>query len=133
MTGCRNNSKNTLDKNYLYLAQKLGAEILAEHEVYDVRPINEEDGANGYEVAIKTSTKFVTKRRKIKSQGVIFSGGVLGTIKLLLKLKTSSLPKLSNRLGHDIRTNNETLVSISSLDKDKNYSKGVAIGSHFRY
>ena len=129
MTGCRNNSKNTLDKNYLYLAQKLGAEILAEHEVYDVRPINEEDGANGYEVAIKTSTKFVTKRRKIKSQGVIFSGGVLGTIKLLLKLKTSSLPKLSNRLGHDIRTNNETLVSISSLDKDKNYSKGVAIGS----
>ena len=30
MTGCRHNAKNTLDKNYLYLAQQLGVEILAE-------------------------------------------------------------------------------------------------------
>ena len=129
MTGCRNNSKNTLDKNYLFLAQKYGAEILAEQEVYDVRPINSADGADGYEVALKTSTKFFTKRAKIKSKGVIFAGGVLGTIKLLLKLKTGSLPNISDRLGQDIRTNNETLVSVSSLDKDKNFSKGVAIGS----
>jgi cholesterol oxidase len=129
MTGCRNNSKNTLDKNYLFLAQKYGAEILAEQEVYDVRPINSADGADGYEVALKTSTKFFTKRTKIKSKGVIFAGGVLGTIKLLLKLKTGSLPNISDRLGQDIRTNNETLVSVSSLDKDKNFSKGVAIGS----
>jgi cholesterol oxidase len=129
MTGCRNNSKNTLDKNYLYLAQKYGAEILAEQEVYDVRPIDTSDGADGYEVAIKTSTKFFTKRKTITSKGVIFSGGVLGTIKLLLNLKSRSLPNISERLGKDIRTNNETLVSVSSLEKDKNYSKGVAIGS----
>jgi cholesterol oxidase len=129
MTGCRNNSKNTLDKNYLYLAQKYGAEILAEHEVYDVRPIKTENGANGYEVAIKSSTRFFTNRRKITSKGVVFSGGVLGTIKLLLKLKIGSLPNISDRLGQDVRTNNETLVSVSSLEKDKNYSKGVAIGS----
>ncbi|MFT6855200.1 MAG: cholesterol oxidase [Cyclobacteriaceae bacterium] len=129
MTGCRNNSKNTLDKNYLYLAQKYGAEILAENEVYDVRPIDMENGANGYEVAIKTSTKLFTKRKTITSKGVIFSGGVLGTIKLLLNLKTGSLPNISDKLGQDIRSNNETLVSVSSLEKDKNYSKGVAIGS----
>jgi cholesterol oxidase len=129
MTGCRNNSKNTLDKNYLYLAQKYGAEIIAEHEVFDVQPINSTDGNEGYTVSIKTSTKFFTKKRKITSKGVIFSGGVLGTIKLLLKLKEKSLPNISERLGQDIRTNNETLVSVSSLDKDKNYSKGVAIGS----
>jgi cholesterol oxidase len=129
MTGCRNNSKNTLDKNYLYLAQKHGAKILAEHEVFDVKPIPSTNGENGYEVSLKTSTKLVTKRQKIKSKGVIFSGGVLGTIKLLLKLKTSSLPHLSDKLGEDIRTNNETLVSVSSLEKNKNFSKGVAIGS----
>ncbi|PHR31900.1 MAG: GMC oxidoreductase [Fluviicola sp.] len=129
MTGCRNNSKNTLDKNYLYLAQKRGAEILAEHEVYDVKPINSIDGTNGYEVAIKTSTKFFTRKKKITSKGVIFSGGVLGTIKLLLKLKNTSLPNISDKLGQDIRTNNETLVSVSSLEKDKDFSKGVAIGS----
>jgi cholesterol oxidase len=129
MTGCRNNSKNTLDKNYLYLAQKYGAEILAEHEVYDVSPIASEDGKKGYQVAVKTSTKFFSRKKKMTSKGVIFSGGVLGTIKLLLKLKKDSLPNISERLGLDIRTNNETLVSVSSLEKDKNYSKGVAIGS----
>jgi cholesterol oxidase len=129
MTGCRNNSKNTLDKNYLHLAQKYGAVILSEHEVYDVRPINAENGSNGYDVSIKTTTKFFTKKSNIKSKGVIFSGGVLGTIKLLLQLKNSSLPNISDRLGQDIRTNNETLVSVSSLEKDKNFSKGVAIGS----
>ena len=129
MTGCRNNSKNTLDKNYLYLAQKYGAEILAENEVFDVSPIIKANGADGYEISIKTSTKFFTKRKKVKSKGVIFSGGVLGTISLLLKLKTGSLPNISDRLGQDIRTNNETLVSVSSLEKNKNFSKGVAIGS----
>jgi cholesterol oxidase len=129
MTGCRNNSKNTLDKNYLFLAQKYGAEILAEHEVYDVSPIKSEDGANGYEVLLKTSTKFFKRKKKITAKGVIFSGGVLGTIKLLLNLKNTSLPNISDRLGQDIRTNNETLVSVSSLEKNKNYSKGVAIGS----
>ncbi|MFD1552559.1 GMC family oxidoreductase [Putridiphycobacter roseus] len=129
MTGCRNNSKNTLDKNYLYLAQKYGAKIIAEQEVYAVKPIAAENGEKGYEVAIKSSTGIWKKKQKIRSKNVIFSGGVLGTVKLLLKLKTSSLPLLSDRLGEDIRTNNETLVSVSSLDKDKNYSKGVAIGS----
>jgi len=48
MTGCRNNSKNTLDKNYLHLAQQHGVEILAENEVYDVRPIKDAAGTNGY-------------------------------------------------------------------------------------
>ncbi len=129
MTGCRNNSKNTLDKNYLYLAQKNGAEILSENEVYNVTPIETKDGSNGYDIALKTSTKFFTKKTTIKSKAVIFSGGVLGTVKLLLKLKPKALPNLSNKLGQDIRTNNETLVSVSSLEKDKNYSKGVAIGS----
>ena len=129
MTGCRNNSKNTLDKNYLHLAQKYGAKILAEHEVYDVKPINSKDGSDGYEVSIKTSTKFFTKKKKVTAKGVIFSGGVLGTIKLMLNLKKKSLPNISDKLGQDIRTNNETVVSVSTLEKDKNFSKGVAIGS----
>ncbi|MGW8123677.1 GMC oxidoreductase [Roseivirga echinicomitans] len=129
MTGCRHNAKNTLDKNYLYLAQKHGAEIWAENEVYDVQPIDKADGTQGYEVAIKSSTKFFKKRRKIKTKGVIFSGGVLGTVKLLLQLKENSLPHLSDKLGDDIRSNNETLISVSGLEKDKNYSQGVAIGS----
>jgi len=126
MTGCRYNAKNTLDKNYLYLAQQLGAEILAEQEVYDVKQTNTKDG---YTVFLISSTKVLKKKRKFTTKGVIFSGGVLGTVKLLLKLKQKSLPKLSVKLGDDIRTNNETLISVSTLDKSKDISKGVAIGS----
>ncbi len=125
MTGCRHNAKNTLDKNYLYLAQQLGAEILAEHEVYDVKEIDGE----GYKIFTKKSTSFIKKSRSFKAKGVIFSGGVLGTIKLLLKLKIGSLPKISDRIGQDIRTNNETLISVSTTEKGKDLSKGIAIGS----
>ncbi|MFD2188157.1 GMC family oxidoreductase [Aquimarina celericrescens] len=124
MTGCRFGAKNTLDKNYLYLAQQLGAEILAEQEVYDVIP-----NRDGYEIKYKSSTRFSKSHKSVKTKGVIFSGGVLGTVKLLLKLKQKSLPKLSDRLGFDIRTNNESLISVTNLDGKKDMSKGVAIGS----
>ncbi|MEM1002009.1 MAG: GMC oxidoreductase [Bacteroidota bacterium] len=129
MTGCPNSAKNTLDKNYLYLAQNLGAEILAEKEVVGVRPLGNTQGKEGYLVRFRDSTRFFKKTEVLTSKGVIFSGGVLGTLKLLLKLKHSSLPKLSDHLGKDIRTNNETLISVSSLNKNINTSKGVAIGS----
>lgn len=129
MTGCPNNSKNTLDKNYLYFAQKKGTKIIAEKEVYDIKPHKNSDGSEGYNIYIKDSTKLFKKKQKITSKGIVISGGVLGTIKLLLKLKKTSLPRISDRLGHDIRTNNETLVSVSTLNDDLNLSKGVAIGS----
>lgn len=129
MTGCPNNSKNTLDKNYLHLAQSLGAEIIAEQEVLDIKPLDEASGSMGYEISFKDSTRLIKKTKKISAKGLVVSGGVLGTLKLLLKLKKTSLPKLSDKLGCDIRTNNETLISVSTLEKDLNLSKGVAIGS----
>ncbi len=129
MTGCRYNSKNTLDKNYLFFAQKLGADILAENEAVGVAPIHGGEGAEGYKVSLKSSTKIFGGRREVRAKGVIFSGGVLGTVKLLLKLKATTLPGLSEMVGGDIRTNNETLISVSTLRKDLDMSKGVAIGS----
>ena len=130
MTGCRHNAKNTLDKNYLYLAQQLGVEIMAEQEVYDVRPNGAEDGSDGYVVCYQSSTKLFKKRHRVRAKGVVFSAGVLGTIKLLLKLKgQGSLPRVSDRLGQDIRTNNESLICIRTHEKGDDLSEGVAIGS----
>lgn len=129
MTGCRYNAKNTLDKNYLYFAQRLGTDIFAENEVIGVKPINLEDGGDGYKISMKSSTKLFGGRREVSAKGVIFSGGVLGTVKLLLKLKSTSLPLLSEMVGGDIRTNNETIISVSTLRDDLDMSKGVAIGS----
>ena len=129
MTGCRYNAKNTLDKNYLHLAQALGVKIKAESEVYDVLPLDQQDGSTGYEVKFKSSTKFFGAKHSVKAKGVVFSGGVLGTVKLLLKLKQKSLPNLSDQLGRFIRTNNESLIGVTALDKQKDFSKGIAIGS----
>ncbi|MGB3466558.1 MAG: GMC oxidoreductase, partial [Cyclobacteriaceae bacterium] len=68
-------------------------------------------------------------RSELECHGVIFAGGVMGTIPLLLKLKEGSLPRLSNQVGRHIRTNNEALISVTSLDKKKDFTKGLAIGS----
>lgn len=125
LTGCPNNSKNSLDKNYLHFAQKNGAKIISKQEVVNVIPILNEDGSDGYEVHFRDSLKVFKRTTK----AVVFSGGVSGTIKLLLKLKNSTLPNLSDKVGDDIRTNNETLISISTLEKEKDFSRGVAVGS----
>ena len=127
MTGCPYNAKNTLDKNYLHLAQGHGAQILAEREVVGVEPLD----SAGYKVTTRSVVRRlgVGKKETFTARGVVFSAGVLGTLALLLKLKETSLPNLSDRLGEDIRTNNETLISVSSLDDSLDMSKGLAIGS----
>jgi cholesterol oxidase len=129
MTGCRYNAKNTLDKNYLYLAQQLGMKIQSESEVYDVRPLGNTDGTDGYRVKWKKSTGFLKKKGEYATRGVVFAGGVLGTIPLLLKLRRTSLPNLSPRVGDGIRTNSESLVGITTFDKKIVFSDGIAIGS----
>ena len=68
--------------------------IMAEKEVFDIKPIASEDGNEGYEVIIKDSTKFFKKTRQIRASGIVISGGVMGTLKLLLNLKKSSPKRL---------------------------------------
>ncbi len=132
MTGCRYNAKNTLDKNYLYLALKKGANVLSEHKAVDVQPSGKKDGSEGYIITFKKSTGILYSRKKqVKAKGVVFAGGVLGTVRLLLNMKEKSLPRLSNMIGNDIRTNNESLILVHSPERIQNYSKGVAIGSIF--
>jgi cholesterol oxidase len=129
MLGCRYNAKNTLDKNYLYFAEKNGAKILGELEVYDVKPLESEDGSNGYEVKYRSSTNIFSKKGEFTTKGVVFAGGVLGTVKLLLALRKNSLPHISPTLGTGIRTNSESFVGITTFDKNTVFSDGIAIGS----
>lgn len=128
MTGCRYSAKNTLDKNYLYLAQTNGVEIIAEKTVINVIPIGDH-GENGYEITYKNTFGWIGKQTKVKAKGIIFAGGVTGTIPLLLKLKNRSLPKLSSCIGQGIRTNSESLIGVTTFDKNAVFSEGIAIGS----
>ena len=82
MTGCRHGAKNTLDKNYLWLAEKRGLRIEAETEATWVHPLE----GGGYRVEARTGTGWFKRKRTFTARNVIFSGGVLGMVPLLLKL-----------------------------------------------
>ncbi len=129
MVGCRHNAKNTLDKNYLYLAERLGVEIIPETLVRDIRELP----GGGYEIETQKITDWIFKRRRtFRARGVVLSGGVLGTVPLLLKCKQrGSLPRLSDALGNYVRTNSEAIVSSTSRRRNVDYSRGIAIASGF--
>lgn len=130
MIGCRYDAKNTLDKNYLYFAEKFGARIIPEQTVVDVSPLNQ-DGSEGYRVTAKKTTGLLgLPKSTYVTKGVVFSTGVLGNLNLLLKLKEENrLPNLSDRLGQEVRTNSEVLMGVKAKRRDINYSRGVAITS----
>ena len=164
MTGCRFDAKNTLDKNYLYLAEQEGAVIQAESEVFDVSPLaapravetkekapdgaatprasgrgrlsrglrasSSLDGSTGYRVSWRSSTRPFSRRKgSVTCRGVVFAGGVLGTVRLLLTLKGGSLSRLSERVGRSVRTNSESLIGVTVAKRSARFSEGVAIAS----
>lgn len=132
MVGCRFGAKNTLDQNYLYLAEKRGARIFPETKVVDVRPLDgAADGNRGYEVHTVNSLAWFRKRRqRFTCRSVVFAASSLGTTELLFQLKEKrSLPAISNQLGRHIRTNSESLIGLRIPGCRDDLSKGVAIGS----
>ncbi len=64
MVGCRHGAKNTLVKNYLWFAEKLGVSIEPERQVTEIRPLGAADGSDGYEVLSERSGSWVRKRRR---------------------------------------------------------------------
>ena len=135
MVGCRHHAKNTLDKNYLYLAERMGTEVQPEANVLDIRPLYGSHPGNArYEIEYEKITDLVVKRRRtVRARNVVVSAGVLGTVNLLLKCRdeNGSLPLLSGRLGQMVRSNSEALMGVTARETDVDYSQGVAITSHF--
>lgn len=132
MVGCRKNAKNTLPKNYLWFAERMGVEVRAEREVRDIRPLGDQlDGAR-YEVVHRRSTAIVRRGTEtVRARNVIVAAGTLGTLRLLLRARdvTRSLPGLSPRLGDSVLTNSERVLGSISRDDGVDFSRGVAIGS----
>lgn len=122
MTGCRVGAKNTLDRNYLYLAERRGARVLAATEVTRLAP----RPGGGYVVETRGEEGKIT----YTAEQVVLAGGVMGTLPLLLEMKErkDGLPELSPRLGDDIRTNSEALIGVVAPGAGP-FSQGVAITS----
>lgn len=126
MTGCRHNAKNTLVKNYLHLAEGIGATVHPLTTVHDVRPRK----GGGYEVRTKR-TGAPWRRRTFTAEQVVFAGNALNTQTLLHRLRRRSLPGISPRVGMLSRTNSEAVLSARSTDRGADYTPGVAITSSF--
>ena len=121
--GCRVGAKNTLDRNYLYLAEGLGCQIMAETKVERLVPIGG-DGAGGYEVHVKVRGE---GRRVMRAGQVVVSAGVMGTLSLLLEARQrGDLPRTSAMLGREVRTNSETVVAVRARARDADHSWGIA-------
>ncbi|WP_197712963.1 GMC family oxidoreductase [Vibrio rumoiensis] len=127
--GCRYNAKNTLMKNYLYFAERNGAEIRPESTVTKIEPLGSKDGSDGYLITVKESNDSGKREYTIRTRGVVVSAGVMGTIPLLLRMRDQlkTLPNISKNLGQEVRTNSETLTTANNMNAK--VSEGVSISS----
>ncbi|WP_019630453.1 GMC oxidoreductase [Actinomadura atramentaria] len=134
MVGCRVGAKNTLVKNYLYLAERAGVRVLPDTTVTAVTP--REGGGYTVDTARSGMLPGLGKRRLTADQ-VIFAAGTYGTQRLLHRMRdTGRLPRLSPRLGELTRTNSEALLGVERMTGwhrkgDVDHSTGLAITSSF--
>jgi cholesterol oxidase len=126
MVGCKHEAKNSLDHNYLHLAEGAGAEVLAERQVVDLVPL---PGGGWRVVHERPGAWFRKDRRTLTAEQVILSGGALGTQRLLFELRERGrVPGLSDALGTLVRTNSEALVGATArrLPSDHDTTPGSA-------
>lgn len=126
MIGCPVGAKNTLDKNYLYLAETHhGVTIIPETEVLGLMP-----EGSGYRVLTCCSTGLAHPRRTYRAGAVVLSGGVMGTVALLMKCRQNGwLPRISPQIGNYVRTNSEAILAVKSRDRKTNWNDQIAITS----
>ncbi|MFJ2888405.1 GMC oxidoreductase [Streptomyces sp. NPDC087305] len=136
MTGCRHGAKNTLNENYLHLAEKAGATV---HPMTTVVSVTD-DSQGGYAVAtLPTDARKSSKGRTFKARRVVLAAGTYGTQTLLHRMKAGGqLPYLSEKLGELTRTNSEALVGAQTTGRryrkatgtaQVDFTRGVAITS----
>ncbi|WP_069762880.1 GMC oxidoreductase [Streptomyces sp. LUP47B] len=123
MTGCRHGAKNTLNENYLYLAEKAGAVV---HPLTSVVSVTD-DSQGGYAVAtLPTGERRKAKGRVFKARQVVIAAGTYGTQTLLHRMKAGrQLPYISDRLGELTRTNSEALVGAQTDNRRYRRATGV--------
>jgi len=118
MVGCPHGAKNTLVKNYLYLAEQRGVTVTPDRTVIDIAPLGAEDGSDGYTItSVASGMRRNRDRHTLTARGVVVTAGALGTNRLLQRCRLSgSLPRISHRLGELVRTNSESILAVTVPD-----------------
>ncbi|GAB3731364.1 GMC oxidoreductase [Nocardiopsis nanhaiensis] len=133
MTGCRHGAKNTLTENYLYFAERGGADV---HPLTTVERLRELPEAKGGGFAVDTLRTDAPRRkanaRTFTAREVVVAAGTYNTQSLLHRMRDNGmLPRLSAQLGTLTRTNSEALVGAMSkqVPPPEDLTHGVAITS----
>lgn len=144
MVGCPYNAKNTLVKNYLHFAEKLGVEVFPGRQVTSIRPLDRDgredpeggsatgaDGSNGFRLHTQRSGAILRRDPSSVTAGrVIVAAGAIGTNNLLANcLHNGDLPRLSRRVGYMVRTNSESIQAVTAPDDRVDFSDSIAITS----
>jgi cholesterol oxidase len=131
MVGCPFGAKNTLVKNYLWLAERRGVRVMPERMVVDVRPLGAPDGRDGYEVVTERSGAWLRRDRRMhRAHGVVLAAGALGTNRLLQQCARAGSLRVSPRLGELVRTNSEAILAVTvPRDYPDDLTNRVAITS----
>jgi cholesterol oxidase len=130
MVGCPVGAKNTLEKNYLWFAERRGVQIRPERTVVDIRPIGAADGSEGYEIVHERSGAWLRKDRQVmRARGIVVAAGALGTNLLLQRCRRNGSLDVSDRLGELVRTNSEAILAVTLPDGalEGDMTKRVAI------
>lgn len=133
MIGCKVGAKNMLTKNYLYLAEKAGVQVVPDTTVTSLAP----RASGGYEVGTEHTGPLRKRRRTLTAEHVVLAAGTYGTQRLLHRMRAAGrLPGLSPRLGELTRTNSEALLGVERMTvwhrkQDVDHSTGLAITSSF--
>lgn len=128
LAGCAHGAKNTLDQNYLYLAERLGLQVRTEYRVQRLVPLE----GGGYLVeGVNPLTGQL--QPSLRARQVVLAAGVVGTLGLLLACRDRyrTLPRLSAQLGHGVRTNAEAITAVLHPDQQIDLSRGPTLSSHF--
>jgi cholesterol oxidase len=123
VVGCQTGAKNTLDRNYLAIAERGGAEVFLQSEVTDVRLLAED---KLYEVSWSGGAA--------RARAVFLCAGAINTTALLLRCKArGSLPALSDRLGMRYSGNGDFLAFAFDTETTIDPSIGPTITSGIVY
>ncbi len=128
LTGCPHGAKNSLDLNYLFLAERHGAEVRPHARVTRIERI-----AGGYRLSVRDPRSPRLRPAPVDARQVVLAAGVVGTLEILFRARDvdRTLPAISRRLGERVFTNSEAIVGVLHRNPPADLTEGTAISSHF--
>jgi len=129
--GCEVGARNTLDKNYLFVAEKNRAEVRPRHVVRSIEP-----EGDGYRVHFDRIEEGRFEPGSVSGRIVIVAAGSLGSTELLLRCKEQyrTLPKLSSCLGRNWSSNGDFATpTFHFFRKNLYHGRGVAFAGSINF